>query len=177
MKQKNLYHVTTIDRYSSILKYGLIDNLCDGIYFTDSDDHSLNWIRQYKPNVSKFLLVYLDMDQLNPELIKIQHIPMFGVCYVYQGDIHPALLKFEEVVCHKTGEVDFFDLDGTSHPLSPVIPTEVRKPIILRFLNILTSKGQKDIELTDEQKKHFLELAFSGQVREEQNKNFLTLNP
>lgn len=172
MKNENLYHVTTIDKYHSILKYGLIDNLCDGIYFTDSDQHSLNWIRQYKPKVSKFLLVYVDVDQLEPELIKKQHNSKFGECYLYQGDIHPALLKFEEVVCDKSGEVHFFELEGSSHPMSPVITTEIRKPIILRFLNILTNEGEKVITLTDEQKERFIQSAFSGKVREKQNKNF-----
>ena len=136
-----LFHVSTITNQIDIMRYGLVENPCDmGIYFSDSDDGSVEWVlkrefmRGKKP--VKLLLTYVDfgIDDRNlflsnkgdscQSLMKNK-----SKSYFYQGNIPPNRLKFEEVVIKKDGTWDYYVLDNfiKSKPITQNIVMKVVK--------------------------------------------------
>jgi hypothetical protein len=113
MKKSVWYHAVTMEKMNSIMKHGLIKNVLDnGIYFTDSDVSSLNWIKwrenlrgdvQKSMGLISFECYDYEMEHIEdfnrnlfdffPEILKQS---VNSKCVIYRKNIHPNKLTFEE---------------------------------------------------------------------------------
>ena len=124
LKKKKLYHVTPIENRISIMKYGLIDDVRDmGIYFSDNDNSSVEWIikrTEGKNGVipKQLLLCSVEFDENDPNLFRslkgkdVEDNLIDCKSYFYQKHIPPKNILFELVNIKNENEWEFFEIDN-----------------------------------------------------------------
>lgn len=124
LKKKKLYHVSPIENRISIMKYGLIDDVREmGIYFSDDDDSSVEWILKRTEGKNGFrpkqlLLCTVEFDENDPKLFRskkgkdIEDNLIKCKSYFYQNHIPPQNINFELVEIINENEWDYYEIDN-----------------------------------------------------------------
>lgn len=127
-KKKKFYHVTPIENRISIMKYGLIDDVREmGIYFSDSDDSSVEWIMKRTEGKNGFrpkqlLLCTVEFDENDPNLFRslrgkdVENNLIDCKSYFYQNNIKPEDIFFELVEIVNENEWDYYEIDNDIKP-------------------------------------------------------------
>ena len=139
LKKKKLYHVTPIENRISIMKYGLIDDVREmGIYFSDNDDSSVEWVMKRTEGKNGFrpkqlLLCTVEFDENDPKLFRslkgkgIEENLIECTSYFYQNHITPEKILFELVEIQNENEWDYYEIDND------VNPEEITQNVIRTF--------------------------------------------
>lgn len=124
LKKKKLYHVTPIENRISIMKYGLIDDVREmGIYFSDNDDSSVEWIMKRTEGKNGFrpkqlLLCTVEFDENDPKLFRsikgkdVEDNLIECKSYFYQNHITPDKIFFELVEIQNENDWDYYEIDN-----------------------------------------------------------------
>ncbi len=138
-KMKKFYHVTPIENRISIMKYGLIDDIREmGIYFSDNDDSSVEWVMKRTEGKNGFrpkqlLLCTVEFDENDPKLFRslkgkgIEDSLIDCKSFFYQDNITPDKIFFELVEIQNENEWDYYEIDND------IIPEVVTPKIIKSY--------------------------------------------
>ena len=150
--KKVLFHITQYGNLHSIKKHGLVDNLHDGIFFTDDDMTSLGMMKSYFPKCRKFLCCSFEVDTTDERLYVSTDRGYFqrndpnnpAEIYMFMGDIHPSDLTLEVVELNRDGETDFYEVENTIPYQTP--PKSLRENIMKSSLKFLTTGGSSKMK-------------------------------
>lgn len=147
---KTLFHITQYGNLHSIKKHGLIDNLHDGIFATDDDLTSLNWMRTYYPKSKKFLCCSFQVEDNDPKLwvstenMMLQILGSDAQVYMYHDNIHPSRLTLEVVEINREGLEEFYEVENTIPYQEP--SKSLKQQIMRSSLKALTTGGSEKIK-------------------------------
>lgn len=151
LKKKKLYHVSPIENRISIMKYGLIDDVREmGIYFSDNDDSSVEWVMKRTEGMNGFrpkqlLLCTVEFNENDPKLFRsskgkgIEDTWIECNSYFYQNHITPNKIFFELVEIQNENEWDYYEIENNINP-EEITPEVIKSYFEKKPRNILGMK-------------------------------------